>query len=189
MLNFYQESHVLFQQKDYTMAGSDILEIVNEDDIVVGVRPRLEIHTLGLRHREVHVWFVTPNNDIIFQRRSSTKDTFPNLLDATVGGHVEVGQTYEQAALMEIQEEAGLDVTLNEIHPLVKLKTQAIDERLNKKNLTFRQIYWLRYLGNVEDLLIEKEDGAGFTKIPASEVFRMTPNECGECIPSLFQHD
>ncbi len=54
------------------MPGETMLEIVDDSDTVIGVRSREEIHTLGLRHREVHVWFVTPDNDIIFQRRSPT---------------------------------------------------------------------------------------------------------------------
>ena len=55
------------------MPGGTLLEIVDDGDAVIGVRSREEIHTLGLRHREVHVWLVTPDNDIIFQRRSPTK--------------------------------------------------------------------------------------------------------------------
>jgi 8-oxo-dGTP pyrophosphatase MutT (NUDIX family) len=170
------------------MVGA-ILEIVNDDDAVIGVRERADIHSLGLRHREVHVWFVTDKNDIIFQRRSATKDTFSSLLDATVGGHVDIGQTYEQAALMEIAEEAGITASRDQILPLVKLKILEVDTARNKKNAPFRQIYWLRYHGTVEDLQIEKDDGAGFVTIPAERVFQMTPTDCDDCIPSLFKPD
>ena len=92
-------------------SGQMTLEIVDDSDAVIGVRSREEIDMLGLRHREVHVWLVTPANDIIFQRRSPTKDTFPDQLHASVGGHLEVGQSYEQAAVMEVEEEAGLVIT------------------------------------------------------------------------------
>ena len=79
------------------MPSGTVLEIVDESDAVIGVRSREEIHTLGLRHREVHVWLVTPDNDIIFQRRSATKDTFPNQLDASAGGHVHDGRRRRSA--------------------------------------------------------------------------------------------
>lgn len=170
------------------MAGA-ILEIVNEEDMVIGVRERADIHTLGLRHREVHVWFVTDQNDVIFQRRSATKDTFPSLLDATVGGHVEIGQTYEQAALMEIEEEAGLTISRDQILPLMRLKIQEVDTAGHKKNAPFRQIYWLRYHGKAEDLQIEKDDGAGFVMIPAAQVFQITPSNCENYVPTLFGPD
>ena len=171
------------------MPGGTLLEIVDDGDAVIGVRSREEIHTLGLRHREVHVWLVTPGNNIIFQRRSPTKDTFPGQLDASVGGHVEVGQSYEQAAVMEVEEEAGLIITPSQLQPLVKLKTQAVDDRLNKRNLTFRQTYWLPYHGRLEDLRVEAGDGDGFVSLPAAKVFALTPENAAECIAGLFHED
>jgi len=66
-----------------------ILEIVNENDEVIGLENRTKIHTEGLLHREIHVWFITPNGEIVFQHRAKDKDTYPDKLDATVGGHVE----------------------------------------------------------------------------------------------------
>ena len=170
------------------MANTELLEIVDENDCVIGTHSRADIHTLGLRHREVHVWFVTLQNEIIFQRRSATKDTFPNLLSASVGGHVEIGQTYEQAAIREIEEEAGVTITAEHLHPLAKLQIESTDDN-GKKNNPFRQVYWVRYQGRGEELLVEKQDGAGFVLVPASRVFKMTPANCGEVVSALFQKD
>jgi len=171
------------------MPGNVMLEIVDDSDTVIGVRSREEIHSLGLRHREIHVWLVTPNKEIVFQRRSSTKDTFPNLLDASVGGHVEVGQTYEQAAVVEAQEEAGLLITPSQLRPLAKLNNYAVDERLNKRNLTFRQTYWLPYTGSLDELQVEAGEAVGFVALPAATVFSLTPENAAGCIPGLFQDD
>lgn len=143
------------------MPGGVMLEIVDDTDTVIGIRSREEIHALRLRHREVHLWLVTPDNAIIFQRRSASNDTFPNLMDASVGGHVEVGQTYEQAAIVEAQEEAGLRITPSQLRPLAKLNNDAVDERLNKRNLTFRQTYWMPYAGKLEDLHVEPGEAVG----------------------------
>lgn len=62
-------------------------------------KPRENIHNQGLLHREIHVWFYTPKGEIIFQHRAKDKDTYPDLLDATVGGHVEINSDYENTAL------------------------------------------------------------------------------------------
>jgi 8-oxo-dGTP pyrophosphatase MutT (NUDIX family) len=174
---------------DKAMPGGAMLEIVDDSDTVIGVRSREEIYILGLRHREVHVWLITPENEIVFQRRSPAKDTFPNLLDASVGGHVEVGQTYEQAAVAEAQEEAGLLITPSQLRPLVKLDNYAVDERLNKRNLTFRQTYWLPYTGSLDELQVEAGEAVGFVALPASTVFSLTPGNAAGCIPGLFQDD
>ncbi len=171
------------------MPGGVMLEIVDGSDTVIGVRSRVEIHTLGLRHREIHLWLVTPKNEIVFQRRSPTKDTFPDLLDASVGGHVEVGQTYEEAAVVEAQEEAGLLIAPGQLRPLVKLHNYAVDERLNKRNLTFRQTYWLPYAGRLDDLCVEPGEAVGFVTLPAATVFSLTPKSAAGFIPWLFHED
>lgn len=171
------------------MPGGIMLEVVDEADNVIGVRSRNEIHALGLRHREIHLWLVTLDNDIIFQHRSATKDTFPNLLDASAGGHVEVGQTYEQAALMEAQEEAGLAIAPDQLRHLAKLDNYAVDERLNKTNRAVRQTYWLRYSGKLSDLRIEAGEAVGFVALPAAKVFALTPDNAAGCIPGLFYDD
>ena len=90
---------------------------------------------------------------------------------------------------MEVEEEAGLVITPSQLQPLVKLKTRAVDEHLNKRNLTFRQTYWLRYGGKLEDLHVEVGDGAGFVSLPAAVVFVLTPENAAECIAGLFQED
>ncbi|MBU0636967.1 NUDIX domain-containing protein [Patescibacteria group bacterium] len=53
----------------------------------------------------------TPKGEIIFQHREKDKDTYPDLLDATVGGHVEIGSDYENSAFQELEEETGIKAT------------------------------------------------------------------------------
>ncbi len=171
------------------MPGGTMLEIVDDADTVIGIRSRAEIHELGLRHREIHLWLVTPDNHIIFQHRSATKDTFPNLLDASAGGHVEVGQSYEQAAVAEAYEEAGLVIAPDQLRHLAKLDNYAVDERLNKRNRAFRQTYWLCYSGTLQDLRIEAGEAVGFVALPAAKVLALTPAHASGCIPGLFYED
>ena len=78
------------------MTDNRRLNIVNEEGEIVGVETREDIHNQGLLHRECHVWFYTPAGEIIFQHRAKDKDTYPDLLDATVGGHVEIGSDYDR---------------------------------------------------------------------------------------------
>ena len=84
---------------------SEMLEVIDENDNTVGLETRAKIHQDGLLHREIHVWFVTPQGEIIFQHRAKDKDTYPDKLDATVGGHVEPKMSYEETAIKECKEE------------------------------------------------------------------------------------
>lgn len=78
------------------------IPIVNEQDEVIGEEERSIIHQKGLLHREAHVIFITPDKKIIFQKRGLNKETYPGLLDWTVGGHVDsANDSYEQTAERE----------------------------------------------------------------------------------------
>lgn len=64
----------------------EMLEVVDENDNIIGFETRAKVHEQGLLHREIHIFFITPNGEVIFQHRAKDKDTYPDKLDATVGG-------------------------------------------------------------------------------------------------------
>ena len=100
---------------------SALYDVVDENDQVIGQATKERLHKEGLMHRGVNVIFYTKAGMVILQRRSATKNTFPNKLDPTVGGHVDAGETYEQAALKEVAEETGLKLTSQDLHFLIKV--------------------------------------------------------------------
>jgi 16S rRNA (adenine1518-N6/adenine1519-N6)-dimethyltransferase len=56
-----------------------------------------------------------PDGKFLLQRRSASKDLFPNCWDNSAAGHVDAGEDYETAAKRELAEELGLtDVQLQE---------------------------------------------------------------------------
>ncbi len=138
------------------------LNIVDENDNVIGVEERNVIHEKGLLHREIHVYFVTPKNEIIFQHRAKSKDTFPDLLDGTVGGHVEIGDSYEKTAVKETLEETGLIISENNLISIDKVCDKSRDEVSGKINYAFKKEFVYIYEGRIEDLKIEKGKSFGF---------------------------
>ena len=62
------------------------LNIIDEDDNIIGEDSRENIHRKGLLHREIHVWIYNKKGEILFQKRSITKDTWTGLLDASACG-------------------------------------------------------------------------------------------------------
>jgi isopentenyldiphosphate isomerase len=141
---------------------SQILEIVDENDNVVGVENRAEIHEKGLLHREIHIWFITPQEEIIFQHRSKNKDTYPDKLDATVGGHVEPNMSYEETAVKECKEETGINIDVDRLIFLTKIKTKSFDKKTGLINNTIRSQYAYLHDGLIKDLRIEKGKSEGF---------------------------
>ncbi len=94
---------------------NEILEIVNEQDEVIGTATRMEIHRRGLMHRAVHIFVFNALGEIYVQRRSNSKDRHPLKLDSSAAGHVDPGETYKQTAIRELQEELGIEADLEEV--------------------------------------------------------------------------
>jgi isopentenyl-diphosphate Delta-isomerase len=162
------------------------LNIVNDQDEIIGVEPRDKIHRDGLLHREIHIWFYTPKGEIIFQHRAKDKDTFPDLLDATVGGHVEVGDSYEKTAIKEAKEETGLDILPENLINLIKIKKSSKDETTKKTNNVFRQIFLYRFEGNISELKIEEGKSIGFEAWSIDALLNPDENLKKKFIPGVF---
>ncbi|MCH0565545.1 MULTISPECIES: NUDIX hydrolase [unclassified Streptomyces] len=89
-------------------AADEILDIVDDQDRVVGQWPRGEAYARGLRHRCVFIQARDGAGRIFVHRRTPTKLVFPSLYDMFVGGVVGAGEAYDDAALREAEEELGV---------------------------------------------------------------------------------
>ena len=111
----------LAQQIDAAVAqrGQELFDVVDESDRVIDTLPRDEVHARDLRHRAIHVMLFNTRGEVFLQKRSIWKDRNPGLWDSSTAGHVDAGETYEQAARRELREEIGIEVgELEEIDTL-----------------------------------------------------------------------
>ena len=76
---------------------------------------KAEAHRKGLFHPTVHIWFYTADARVLLQQRGADKETFPNLWDVSVAGHVAADENITEAALREIKEEIGLEIRDDEL--------------------------------------------------------------------------
>jgi isopentenyldiphosphate isomerase len=87
----------------------EILDLLDVSGNVVGTVRRAEVHgNPSLRHRAVHVFVMNRLGDYYLQKRSPYKRIQPDKWDTSVGGHIPSGETYEQGALRELEEELGI---------------------------------------------------------------------------------
>lgn len=77
-----------------------------------------EVHSKGLYHNTVHIWFYTPQGEILLQQRAKTKRIKPLLWDVSVAGHIDAGETILDGAVREIKEEIGLKVEASDLHKI-----------------------------------------------------------------------
>ncbi|MFC8516892.1 NUDIX hydrolase [Streptomyces sp. NPDC057257] len=91
-----------------TTPADEILDIVDENDRVIGRSPRGEAYAKGLRHRCAFILARDADDRLFVHRRTPTKLVFPSLYDMFVGGVVGAGESYDEAALREAEEELGV---------------------------------------------------------------------------------
>ncbi len=90
----------------------EYLDIVNENGQPTGETvSRAIAHRDGIRHRTAHVWVIRKNGagvDILLQKRSLEKDSFPGMYDTSSAGHIPAGDEPLPSALRELSEELGI---------------------------------------------------------------------------------
>ena len=83
--------------------------IVDEEGCVVGSATRGECHNGSrLLHPVVHLHVFNTAGDIYLQKRPEWKDMQPGKWDTAVGGHMDYGETPEEALRREVREELGI---------------------------------------------------------------------------------
>lgn len=89
--------------------NNELFPIVDEDGKVMGSATRGECHSGShLLHPVVHLHVFNSNGDIYLQRRPDWKDIQPGKWDTAVGGHVNYGETPDEALHREVLEELGI---------------------------------------------------------------------------------
>jgi isopentenyl-diphosphate delta-isomerase type 1 len=126
--------------KERIMSGkkSDIFEIVDENDRVIGTAVRSACHgNPALVHRVAHVLVFDPGGRLLLQKRSRHKDIQPGKWDTSVGGHLDPGEDYLQAARREMAEELGISGV-----PLTFLYKSRIRNEIESENVaTYLSVY------------------------------------------------
>lgn len=114
---------------------AELLPVVDELDNFLYAERRDLVHRNCLFHRAVHIFVFNYQNEMLIQKRSHLKDTFPGYWEG-IGGHLGVGDSYKEAAIREVYEEAGINLT--NITFVTKLPPSELT------NYEFIEVYWSR---------------------------------------------
>ncbi len=153
------------------MSDLDLLEIVNENDEVVGQALRREIHGDPTRiHRVAHVLVLNPRGELYLQKRSFLKDVQPGKWDTSVGGHLDPGEDYHSGALREMEEELGIRA--------VSVKFLYKYLHMNDYETEFVSTFSCLWEGKIRTCRQEIEEGRywSFAEIEAAPPGLFTPN-------------
>jgi isopentenyldiphosphate isomerase len=103
----------------------EIFEIFDENNNLIGTKPRSVVHKEGLYHRSVNILVFLDSGQLIIQKRSQQKDVCPNKWDLSCAEHLQPGETYLKGALRGLSEELFPSVELKE-KDLTRLRSASI---------------------------------------------------------------
>jgi isopentenyl-diphosphate delta-isomerase len=104
----------------------------------------------GLWHRGAHIALFTQNGDILVQKRSADVMLYPGMLDISVSGFVDSGETPEQAIVREVLEETGLTISIEQLQPLGVTNYTRHWQYGDKKKIS--RVFLYTYLYTLPDL-------------------------------------
>lgn len=146
--------------------------LVTPEGATVGKATRKECHSGSkLLHPVVHLHVFNPQGELYLQKRSMRKDIQPGKWDTAVGGHVDYGESTEDALRREVREELGITEFAPE-----KLGSYVFESAIEKELVNS---YKTVYTGNITPDKEELEDGRFWSREEIREAMGkgiFTPN-------------
>lgn len=131
----------------------ELIDIVDENGNFTGeVMDKEEAHDKNLLHNEVAVFIINEHKQVLLQKRSANKRFNPNKW-ALCAGHVDTGESLENAALRELNEEVGINISINELKPFAEREFTIRD---SNSHITY--FYYVKSNLNENDFVIQKEE-------------------------------
>lgn len=135
----------------------ELLDVLDDNGLKTGItKDKDEIYKTGEWFRSVHIWIVNDNNELLLQKRSPYKTTFPNLWAVSVSGHVMAGETSIQAVIREIKEELDIDINSNQCKYLFTIRRQNIFK--NCINRVYDDVYIVKLNIDVANTNIQRTE-------------------------------
>ena len=150
----------------------EILDVVDEQDRVIGQACRDQVHAQGLKHRAVHIFLFNERGELFVQKRSATKDTFPGCYDSSASGHLDSGEDYDACARRELGEELGLEIPASQLRKHFKIAA------CRETGWEFVWVYSVRGDHQPRINPAEIESGDFWTGVQVAGVMAENPTQC-----------
>ncbi|MEV4419705.1 NUDIX domain-containing protein [Patulibacter sp. NPDC049589] len=95
--------------------ASEPIDVVDENDHVVGTSRRGSVLERGLNFRTAHVFLRAPENGLVLQRLAPDRDRHGGRWGSSVAAYLHSGETYRQAADRRLREELGTTAILTDL--------------------------------------------------------------------------
>jgi isopentenyl-diphosphate delta-isomerase type 1 len=137
----------------------ELIDVVDASGNPLAVAvPRAEVHLKGLWHRTVHIWVVNGANELLLQKRSAAKESFPGLWDISAAGHMAAGDTSRGAAARELREELGITAAEDDLTFLFTLRGHYEDPSRQFYDHELSDVYLMKTGRTVDSMRIDPDE-------------------------------
>lgn len=135
----------------------EMLDVLDINGKKLGIKKsKEELYQTGEWFRSVHIWIVNDKKEILLQKRSPKKSTFPHLWAVSVSGHVQAGESSMDTVIREIKEELHLDIKEEQCKYLFTIKREnTFDNCINR---VFDDVYLLRLDLDINKTKLQKSE-------------------------------
>lgn len=159
--------------------ANHLLDIVNENDEVIGVGEKDQKAELGFISRVAAIFLFDLNGNIYICKRAAHKKYSPNLYDLAAVGAVLQGESYEEAAVRELEEELSVRC---ELKMMDKFYQEAEDTGNGKKLKYFCAVF----LGQTDEIPILNEELSEIKKLSWEQLQNELENNLDKFCPGFI---
>ena len=106
----------------------EYFDVCDENGMPTGeIVERSVAHSKGILHRTAHVWIVRKCEarwQVLLQKRSENKDSYPGMFDTSSAGHIPAGVEPLDSALRELAEELGISARAEQLKRIGTFRTE-----------------------------------------------------------------
>lgn len=151
-----------------------------------------EAHKKGIYHASAHIWIFDNDKNVLIQKRAANKDTFPNLWDISVAGHISAGEAPLTSALREVEEEIGMIISKEQLH-FIGTSKKSVQHHANLIDNELHYIYVCEIAFNINSLKIQKEEVSALQSIHLNDLIEKVKTKdfvprSDNYYPFIFDH-
>ena len=162
----------------------ELIDILDENKNITGeIKTKDEVHSRGLWHQTVHVWFINSNNEILLQRRSKMKKAYPGMWDISVAGHISIGEDSLRAIFREVKEEIGVDLEESSLKFIGTIKREKVLNNNTYFDNEFNDIYLVKRDLEINKLNLQEEEVAEIQWVKISEFKKWVEEKKSDLVP------
>lgn len=162
----------------------ELLAVFDRDGKPTGESvPRSVAHSKGILHGASHVLICRQEQgrlQVLLQRRSACKDSYPGCLDISSAGHIEFGSDFVETARKELYEELGITARPEELVELF-IQFEGHDGVFHGKPFVDREVNRV--------YLLTKPVDTGLLRLQPEEVSEVVWLDADEIVTRLRQKD